>query len=148
VFFTFPGRRGQTVDAIDPSEVVWGVKRRSGFGDLDDPSAHAGLTMHAFPVGNSSRAICGYRPLSTFTRRLVALAAVTEYNAPCRECASLAPGDPLSVSRLFEIVAPLPMSPVPVEPALVPVMVEAPVAIRGRSRARNGGRRQPVSKAA
>jgi hypothetical protein len=43
-------------------QVIWGVARRAGLDEQDDPKAHAGLTQHAFEPGNDDRAICGFEP--------------------------------------------------------------------------------------
>jgi hypothetical protein len=44
------------------NELIWGVPRRPGYDDQDDPKAHAGLTQHAFEPGNDETAICGFEP--------------------------------------------------------------------------------------
>jgi hypothetical protein len=41
-------------------DLLWGVPRRSGYDQQDDPKAHAGQMQHAFEPGNDERAICGF----------------------------------------------------------------------------------------
>ena len=78
------------------SGVLWGVARREGCTDLDDPSAHAGLAQHAFLFGCDDQALCGYRPPRRhceFTDTVRAELAVPspEYNPLCPKCRSLVP---------------------------------------------------------
>jgi len=56
-------RRGQK-DRLElgAEDVIWGVPRREGASDRDDPLVHAGLVQHAFEIGIDDRAICGFRP--------------------------------------------------------------------------------------
>jgi hypothetical protein len=85
-------------------DILWGVARRDGCTDLDDPRAHAGLVQHAFPLGSDDRAVCGYRPprrRSEFAAEMrVELAAPSaEYNPPCPSCVEIA-GAPPDVGAL------------------------------------------------
>jgi len=78
--------------------VLWGVVRRDGLSDLDDPSAHAGLAQHAYPVNADEQAICGYRPprrrtLFSSGPRVELIAPSSVYNTPCKRCVA-AIGDP------------------------------------------------------
>lgn len=55
--------RGSAPPALwQEEQVIWGVARRAGLDEQDDPKAHAGLTQHAFEQGNDDRAICGFEP--------------------------------------------------------------------------------------
>ena len=55
--------RGSAAPALwEEEQVIWGVPRRAGLDEQDDPKAHAGLTQHAFEIGNDERAICGFEP--------------------------------------------------------------------------------------
>src|SRR6476646_6649854 len=56
------GKRGQDVTLYEEEQVIWGVPRRAGLDEQDDPKAHGGLTQHAFEIGNDERAICGFEP--------------------------------------------------------------------------------------
>ena len=56
------GKRAGEVALFDEDQVIWGVPRRAGLDEQDDPKAHAGLTQHAFQPGNDDRAICGFEP--------------------------------------------------------------------------------------
>jgi hypothetical protein len=47
---------------FNEGELIWGVPRKPGYDDQDDPKAHAGVTQHAFEPGNDERAICGFEP--------------------------------------------------------------------------------------
>ena len=90
--------------------VLWGVPRRNGWSDLDDPRAHAGIPQHAFLLHDENEAICGYRPprrRNMFSRRVqveLVLPSV-DYNPPCLRCLEIA-GEPM---------APRHAIPVPVE---------------------------------
>ena len=67
-------------------EINWGVRRRPGFSEFDDPSAHIGLTQHAFLYGTDAQALCGYRPHPWTRGRSVRVAAATHSNPPCDSC--------------------------------------------------------------
>jgi hypothetical protein len=72
-------------------EVLWGVERRPGCFDLEDPIAHAGRIQHAFPMGRDSMAVCGFRPrlrrdFDGAQRPLLA-AAHQALNPRCAPCA-------------------------------------------------------------
>ena len=56
------GKRAADAPLFDEDHVIWGVPRRAGLDEQDDPKAHAGLTQHAFEPGNDDRAICGFEP--------------------------------------------------------------------------------------
>lgn len=77
--------------SVDRTEIVWGIRRKSGCGDLDDPRAQAGATAHAFAAGRDEIAVCGYRPMRWSRRRAMPLAAASEYNAQCTKCLARLP---------------------------------------------------------
>jgi hypothetical protein len=54
--------QGRASRVWSETELIWGVPRRPGYDDQDDPKGHAGLTQHAFEPGNDERAICGFEP--------------------------------------------------------------------------------------
>ena len=121
--------RGRTVTR-DPDSVLWGVARREGCNDLDDPRAHAGLTQHAFALGQDDRALCGFRPprrRSPFSPepRPELAGASSDYNPTCRACVSLVeqPASALSDLRRFDQVDAIATAAVaaatPVEPVFV-----------------------------
>jgi hypothetical protein len=56
------GKRSSQTPLYNEDQVVWGVPRRAGLDEQDDPKAHAGLTQHAFEPGNDEKAICGFEP--------------------------------------------------------------------------------------
>jgi hypothetical protein len=56
------GRGSAAPTLWQEEQVIWGVARRAGLDEQDDPKAHAGLTQHAFEPGNDDRAICGFEP--------------------------------------------------------------------------------------
>ena len=88
---SFSRRKPLHVD-VSWDDVVWGVRRRRGYGPIDDPRAHAGRTQHAFLVGSDAEALCGYRSQGRLGRRLaVPLALATDYNPYCRRCLSAIP---------------------------------------------------------
>jgi hypothetical protein len=74
-------------------EVLWGVGRREGFSDTNDPLAHLGLTQHAFEAGIDDRAICGFEPprrpsgRQRIPRPQLALAGTD--NPQCPRCVAL-----------------------------------------------------------
>ena len=91
-------------------EVVWGVRRRRGYGPMDDPRAHAGRTQHAFPANDETRALCGYRSQRRFSRRLaVPLAAATGYNPFCRRCLSAIPDSEVARETIADVAEPNPV---------------------------------------
>ena len=87
-------RRGRS----DPTQitadmVLWGVARREGASDRDDPIAHAGLVQHAFELGDVDQAICGFRPPMrpgfSGTNRTAQLALPGPDNPLCTKCQRL-----------------------------------------------------------
>jgi len=86
--FPFLDRRsvGIADHSINPDDVVWGVRRKSGCDALFDPAAHRGVTKHAFPARDDGTALCGYRSPRRKGRRLVWLASATDSNPSCERC--------------------------------------------------------------
>ena len=83
--------RRSSGDQTNPTagDVIWGVGRREGYSDTDDPAQHSGVTQHAFMAGQDRQAICGYEP----PRRRAAigqvrpqLATVGPANPRCPRC--------------------------------------------------------------
>ena len=84
---------------IEPEGVMWGVPRREGSSDTDDPLVHVGVVQHAFALGQDDRALCGFKTPKYATtgdktpRPRLALAG--RDNPRCRKCTAavaLAPG--------------------------------------------------------
>ena len=110
-------------------ELIWGVPRRAGHDDLDDPKAHAGLTQHAFEPGNDERAICGFEP----TKRATGPAAKPRpqlatpsprLNPRCPKCSRLIAVQPVPatppVHAAIQASLPQPPPPAPVAPPPLP----------------------------
>ena len=77
--------------SIDRSEVLWGIRRQAGSGDMFDLASQAGVKAHAFAVGRDDIAVCGFRPLRFGRRRAMPVAAATEYNPQCTKCLARLP---------------------------------------------------------
>ncbi|HEY7024115.1 MAG TPA: hypothetical protein VH371_04050 [Candidatus Limnocylindrales bacterium] len=77
--------------SIDRADVLWGIRRQAGNGDLFDPASQAGVKAHAFAVGRDDVAVCGFRPLRFRRRRAMPLAAASEYNPQCTMCLARLP---------------------------------------------------------
>ena len=101
---------------VSRDSVMWGVRRRGGFSEFDDPLAHRGRVKHAFVFGSETRAVCGYRPVR-WGRSGVPLAAPTEHNPACQGCLAgvtgaiaLGPTRPLTIwpEVALELRAPIP----------------------------------------
>jgi hypothetical protein len=83
----------------EPEGVLWGVPRREGSSDTDDPLVHVGVVQHAFVLGQDDRALCGFKTPKYATtgdktpRPRLALAG--RDNPRCRKCTAavaLSPG--------------------------------------------------------
>ena len=76
----------------DPAatDFIWGVPRREGHSDTDDPGAHSGVVQHAFEFGRDDRAICGFEPPKRTSRAYrearPQLAVPGRDNPKCRKC--------------------------------------------------------------
>jgi hypothetical protein len=72
---------------------MWGVPRREGHSDTDDPLAHAGLVQHAFLLGQDERALCGFAPPKRVSRTDMTarpqLALAGRDNPRCAKCTAL-----------------------------------------------------------
>src|SRR4051794_14354753 len=86
-------------ELIPPEGVLWGVPRKEGSSDTDDPLVHVGVVQHAFVLGQDDQAVCGYKTPRYATtgdktpRPRLALAG--RDNPKCRKCSlavALAPG--------------------------------------------------------
>ncbi len=86
-------RRKPDLGEVRPYNVLWGVPRREGHSDTDDPLAHHGLVQHAFVMGNDARALCGFAPPKRSSRAdrtpRPQLALPGQSNPPCRKCVAL-----------------------------------------------------------
>ncbi len=88
------GKRAEDMPLYEEEQVIWGVPRRAGLDEQDDPKAHGGLTQHAFEIGNDERAICGFEPpkrASSPTSKPRAQLAVpnSRLNPRCPKCLKL-----------------------------------------------------------
>jgi len=82
-------RRHVTALVFRVDDVRWGVKRRTGFSEIDDPLAHGTAQAHAYVAGNDRLALCGYRPYRRARQQpLVSLALPTLDNPDCESCRS------------------------------------------------------------
>jgi hypothetical protein len=92
------GLRAAAREEWGHDEVMWGIPRRHGYSDIEDPSAHEGITQHAFPIDRNDRAICGNEP----PKRVTSLNPVPTpqlalpsplYNPRCQDCQKLLVGN-------------------------------------------------------
>ncbi len=80
-------RRHRTALIFRVDDICWGVKRRTGFSEIDDPLAHRTARAHAYVAGNDRLALCGYRPYRWARKQpLVSLAVPTLDNPECLSC--------------------------------------------------------------
>ena len=83
-------RARENYDDASVTEFMWGVPRREGHSDTDDPTAHTGVIQHAFEFGRDDRAICGFEPPKRSTRAYPdarpQLAVPGRNNPRCRKC--------------------------------------------------------------
>jgi hypothetical protein len=74
-------------------DVLWGVARREGLSDTDDPIVHANDVQHAFVIGDDENAICGFAPPRRTSRpgtqSRPQLALPTASNQRCPKCLGL-----------------------------------------------------------
>lgn len=74
-------------------DVLWGVARREGHSDTDDPLVHQRLVQHAFPFGDDERAVCGFKPPKRTSRAddepRPQLALAGPDNPRCPKCLAL-----------------------------------------------------------
>src|SRR5215212_1258311 len=89
-----PAKRRTEARQWSEDELIWGVPRRPGYDDQDDPKGHAGLTQHAFEPGNDERAICGFEPpkragSATAKPRAQLAMPTARLNPRCVKCAAL-----------------------------------------------------------
>src|SRR5919106_4009902 len=67
-------------------QIIWGVRRKYGYNEIDDPSVHRGLEQHAFVVGDYDAALCGAKSYGWRRPSHIRLALPTEENPSCRKC--------------------------------------------------------------
>ena len=92
-----------------PDQIIWGVRRKYGYSEIDDPSAHRGLEQHAFVVGDYGVALCGAKVYGRRKPSHIRLALPTEENPACRKCSmaiAFEVSETVSVDRLNEMTAP------------------------------------------
>src|SRR5687767_9553373 len=90
-------------------QIIWGVRRKYGYNEIDDPSAHRGLEQHAFTVRDYGVALCGAKSYGLRKPRHIRLAVPTEQNPACRKCSmaiAFEVAEAVSVDRLMEMTAP------------------------------------------
>jgi hypothetical protein len=120
-------------------EVVWGVRRRRGYGPMDDPRAHAGRTQHAFLASDEAKALCGYRSQRRFSRRLaVPLAAATGYNPFCRRCLSAIPDSEVARETIADVAEPNPVVRIDIHQWPVPEVASGAIFLPGPAPTRAG----------
>ncbi len=90
-------RRRRDLGEIRADNILWGVPRREGYSDTDDPLVHEGLVQHAFLLGEDDQALCGIRPPHRLSRAdktpRPQLALAGPANPRCPKCeAALAAG--------------------------------------------------------
>lgn len=107
-------------------EVIWGVPRRAGHDDRDDPKAHAGLTQHAFELGDDDRAICGFEPSKrgaspTAKARAQLATPSARLNPRCAKCEKLMAHSAHTVPPVLVALEAVPMAAPPeVLPKTIP----------------------------
>src|SRR5436190_23078196 len=90
-----PAFRRPNKNAVEVAsdQVIWGVARREGASDRDDPLLHSGLMQHAFLFGVDDEAICGFRPPARVgfvgTAKMPQLAMPPRESPRCPKCAGL-----------------------------------------------------------
>lgn len=88
-----PPRSKKPTGPWSEKDLIWGISRRAGYSDTDDPKTHTGVTQHAFELGQDARAICGYGPPQR--RSLVGLEPRPQLAVPgpdnprCPKCSAL-----------------------------------------------------------
>ena len=108
-FFIFRQRRAPAHVPGSSANLLWGVRRRRGYSEIDDPSAHRGLTQHAFVVGAYDVAMCGVKTYGRRRPKFVRLAVPTAENPTCRECSvaiAVEVSDVVPLYRIRELTAP------------------------------------------
>ena len=92
-----------------PDQIIWGVRRKYGYSEIDDPSVHSGLEQHAFVVGDYGAALCGAKAHGWRKPKHIRLALPTEENPLCRKCSmaiAFEVSETVSVDRLLEMTTP------------------------------------------
>jgi hypothetical protein len=110
-------------------EVLWGIPRRHGYSDIDDPRAHSGIAQHAFPLGHNERAICGNEPpkrptwINPVPHAQLAVPSPI-YNPRCQDCQRLLVGRPGLDRRTRDLFGSVAI-PIEVDPLAAPISLEA-----------------------
>lgn len=132
-----------------PDHVIWGVRRKRGYSEIDDPATHRGLVQHAFSVDDYSIALCGTKTYAWRRPRHIRLAVPTEENPSCRKC-SLAiafdVSEAVSMDRLVEMTTPVGRSEVEdqVRAARKALAAAEPIQIEAARRERVEPRAWPI----
>ena len=99
-----PYRRRATASIpSSPDEIVWGVRRKIGYSEIDDPSVHSGLTQHAFSLSDYGIALCGTKTYGQRRPEYIRLAVPTQENPVCRECSTAIAFEVSEVGQLDRI---------------------------------------------
>ena len=108
-FLSILQRRSPASIPSSADQIIWGVRRKYGYNEIDDPSVHRGLEQHAFVVGDYGVALCGAKPYGMRRPTHIRLAVPTEENPSCRKCSmaiAFEVSETVSVDRLMEMTAP------------------------------------------
>jgi hypothetical protein len=108
-FLSIRQRTSHAPIARSADEIIWGVRRKYGYSEIDDPFVHRGLEQHAFVVGAYGVAMCGAKTYGWRKPRHIRLAVPTEDNPLCRKCSlaiAFEVSETVSVDRLLEMTEP------------------------------------------
>ena len=108
--FSFVQRKSTARIPTSADEIVWGVRRKFGYSEIDDPSVHRGLTQHAFAAGDYTVALCGAKTYGWRKPKHIRLAMPTEQNPTCHKCSvaiAFEVSENVSVDRLMEMTTPV-----------------------------------------
>jgi hypothetical protein len=102
-------RRSTASIPSSADQIIWGVRRKYGYSEIDDPAVHSGLVQHAFVVGDYSVALCGAKPYGFRRPARIRLAVPTGENPACRKCSTAIAfevSETVSTHRLTEMTTP------------------------------------------
>jgi hypothetical protein len=98
-------RRRRDLGEIRADNIMWGVPRREGYSDTDDPLVHEGLVQHAFLMGEDDQALCGIRPPRRLSRAdrtpRAQLALAGPANPRCEKCEAVLAAGTISSPSTF-----------------------------------------------
>jgi hypothetical protein len=98
-------RRRRDLGEIRADNILWGVPRREGYSDTDDPLVHEGLVQHAFLMGEDDQALCGLRPARRLSRvdrtPRAQLALAGPANPRCEKCEAVLAAGTISSPSTF-----------------------------------------------